>query len=363
MAPKNSCHNGDWKNQRSNLGEMIVMAPYQGFHIGLLGLALASVWPLSACAITPSFPPAVEQNQQVNGDRQVMQLAQNPDTYIFETFDPNSDEPKLNGKVEKGDVSASISYRQEKHDGYESWFPTVTVKFKNKIVATLEGSESPMPIALLQITDMDRDNPYPAVLFATYTGGAHCCNEVKVFTSNQNGSDWSVRDFGFFNGGPHPAEDLNNDGWDEYVEVDNRFLYLFSSYAGSAAPAQIWALQNGQVVDVSFEPSFQFIHRENAQSMEKDLPEIVAQDSEKNGFLAAYVANKALIGELDEGWQTMLKYYDRESDWGLTSCLEYDDQSNCLNEVKYDSYPDALRAFLVEAGYIEAKFKAENNTL
>ncbi|MBD2654622.1 hypothetical protein H6G45_14255 [Synechocystis sp. FACHB-383] len=338
------------------------MALYQGFYIGALGLALASVWPLSASAVTPSFPPVGESSQVESGDRQRTYLTQNQDTTIFETFNPDSDEQKLNGTVNKGDLSATINYRQEKNDGYESWFPTVTVKFKNKTVATLEGSESPMPIALLQIADMDRDNPYPAVIFATYTGGAHCCNDVKIITSNQDGSEWSVQDLGFFNGGPHQAVDLNGDGWYEYPEIDNRFLYLFSSYAGSAAPAQILALENGEVVDVSFEPRFQFIHRENAESMEKELPEIMAQDWEKNGFLSAYVANKALIGELDDGWQTMLKYYDRDSDWGLSNCLEYDDQSNCLKEVKYDSYPDALRAFLIETGYIKEDFRADKTT-
>ncbi|MBE9194736.1 hypothetical protein IQ219_05290 [Synechocystis sp. LEGE 06083] len=309
----------------------------KGFLIALTGLALALPVQFSA-------------------------QSQNLDPYIFETFDSSSDEPKLKGQVEQDDVSASISYRQEKQDGYESWFPTVTVKFKGKTVATLEGTESSMPVALIQVTKMDPDNPYPAVVFATYTGGAHCCNEVKIITSQAQGQDWSVVDLGLFNGGPHEAADLDGDGWYEYAEIDNRFLYRFSSYAGSAAPAQIFALRNGELVDVTFEPRFQFIHRENAQSMEKELPEIMGQDWEKNGFLAAYVANKALIGELDDSWQTMLKYYDRDSDWGLSDCLEYDDQSNCLKEVKYDSYPDALRAFLIETGYIKEDFRADKTT-
>lgn len=276
--------------------------------------------------------------------------AQSPGTEIFIT---NDETGEVDGQVSQGDLTAMITHRQENQDGYESWIPTLTVKLRDKTVAVVEGEEAMFPMALVQIAPMDEDNPYPAVLFATYTGGAHCCNDVKVITSQGEGKDWQVLDFGFFNGGPHEATDLDGNGWYEYPEIDNRFLYRFSSYAGSAAPAQILALQNNQVVDVSFEPRFQSIHRENAQSMEKELPELMGQDWEKNGFLAAYVANKALIGELDEGWQTMLKYYDKDSDWGLTTCLEYDDQSNCLNEVQYDSYPDALRAFLVEAGYID----------
>lgn len=278
--------------------------------------------------------------------------AQTPDTSIF-TADQESG--KINGQVKQGDLTATLNHRQKQEDGYESWIPTVTVKLKDKTVAVVEGDEAMFPMAIVQIAPMDANNPYPAVIFATYTGGAHCCNDVKIITSQGEGKDWGVVDLGLFNGGPHEAEDLDNDGQYEYPEIDNRFLYLFSSYAGSAAPAQIWELQNDQAVDVSFEPRFQSIHRENVQAMEKELPEMMGQDWEKNGFLAAYVANKALIGELDDGWQTMLQYYDKDSDWGLTTCLEYDDESNCLKEVKYDSYPDALRAFLVETGYIKEK--------
>ncbi|WP_228015930.1 hypothetical protein [Synechocystis salina] len=338
------------------------MALRQGFYIGALGLALTSLWPLSACAITPSFPPAEESSQGENGesgDRQGTYLAQASKTSIFMA---DQESGKIDGQVSQGQLTAILKHTKVTQDGYESWTPTVTVQWQGQTVAVVEGTEAMFPTALIQIAPMDAVNPQPAVIFATYTGGAHCCNEVKIITSQAQGQDWSVVDLGLFNGGPHEAADLDGDGWYEYAEIDNRFLYRFSSYAGSAAPAQILALQNGEVMDVSFEPRFQFIHRENAQSMEKELPEIMGQDWEKNGFLAAYVANKALIGELDDGWQTMLKYYDRESDWGLTTCLEYDDQSNCLNEVKYDSYPDALRAFLVETGYIEADFRADNST-
>ncbi len=301
------------------------MGLHKGCLIALTGLALA---------LSPQFSAE----------------AQNPETTIFIS---DQESGKVDGQVKQGDLTAIINHRQEKIDDYESWIPTVTVKLKNKTVAVVEGEEAMFPMSLVQIAPMDPDNPYPTVIFATYTGGAHCCNDVKAITSQGEGQDWSVVDFGFFNGGPHEATDLDDNGWYEYAEIDNRFLYRFSSYAGSAAPAQILELKNGEVVDVSFEPRFEFIHRENAQSMEKDLPEMMAEDWEKNGFLAAYVANKALIGELDNGWKTMLQYYDKDSDWGLTTCLEYDDQSNCLNEVKYDSYPDALRAFLVETGYIK----------
>lgn len=109
------------------------------------------------------------------------------------------------------------------------------------------------------------------------------------------------------------------------------------------------------MIDVTHQPEFKKLHRENLNSL-SDWFEETERDPEKNGFLAAYVANKALVGEFGEGWQRMMKHYDRESDWGLTRCeAGYDDGGNCqAPEVSYKNYPQALRAFLIETGYIKA---------
>jgi hypothetical protein len=73
-----------------------------------------------------------------------------------------------------------------------------------------------------------------------------------------------------------------------------------------------------------------------------------------NGFLAAYVANKALVGEFEDGWQRMLQRHDRRSSWGLKQCTAgYDEAGSCkAAEQVFASYPEALRAFLAQTGYI-----------
>jgi hypothetical protein len=65
-----------------------------------------------------------------------------------------------------------------------------------------------------------------------------------------------------------------------------------------------------------------------------------------NGILAGYVAQKILLGEYEDGWKFMLANYDRSDDSGL------DISRN--NEVvgKYRDFPTALRAFLIEQGYL-----------
>jgi len=72
-----------------------------------------------------------------------------------------------------------------------------------------------------------------------------------------------------------------------------------------------------------------------------------AEDYEVNGILAGYVAQKILLGEDEEGWNFMLARYDRDYDWGLDI---YDDQGEVVG--RYPDFPSALRAFLIDTGYL-----------
>lgn len=94
-------------------------------------------------------------------------------------------ETKTKGQISKGDLTALINVQKT-----EDWKPTVTVLLKGKAVGKLEGSESPFPAALVQITELDPSNPYPEVLLSSFTGGAHCCNEVSILTSDKSGKRW-----------------------------------------------------------------------------------------------------------------------------------------------------------------------------
>ena len=88
---------------------------------------------------------------------------------------------KTKGQISQGDVTAIINVKKT-----EDWKPTVTVLVKGKTVGKLEGAESPFPAALVQITELDPNNPYPEVLLSSFTGGAHCCNEISVLTALPN---------------------------------------------------------------------------------------------------------------------------------------------------------------------------------
>jgi hypothetical protein len=173
-------------------------------------------------------------------------------------------------------------------------------------------------MALLQIADLDPANPWPEVLLSSFSGGAHCCNDTRVLTSDAAGGGWHTVALGPFNGVVRAATDPLGLGRWLVVDVDNRFLYEFSSYAGSRPPLRIWQLNGRRFEDVSHQGAFVPLHRRALRDMESWFEQ--PDGSEANGVLAGYVATKALVGEFAEGWQRMLARYDRRSDLGLRQC-------------------------------------------
>lgn len=233
--------------------------------------------------------------------------------------------------------------------------PVVTLSVDGKQVIQSEGSESfpDNPVFAVQIAEMDPSNPYAEVVFSTYTGGAHCCSDMRVLTSSKDGKTWREIEAGLFddgfNDGLLEARDLDRDGRYEFAMYDNAFLYSFGSYAGSNAPLQVLQLEDGEIVDASDEPAFRDHHVDSL----KDMIEWANEAPERNGFLAGYVGQKIRLGEGADAWKLMLKHYDRKSDWGLDWCkAKRDESGECpKGQTEKLTYPQALERLLREAGY------------
>ena len=195
------------------------------------------------------------------------------------------------------------------------------------------------------LVEMDPANDTLEVFFETYTGGAHCCTELRVLSRSASGK-WKTLDVGAFNGGGGLVDDLDGDGRYEIASADEAFLYAFGCYACSAAPLQVSSIQSGEVRDATFEPRFQEKHREYLAQLEEELDMSQAE----NGFLAGWLAQKAIVGEGEAAWADMLMAYDREDDWGLAFCP--DGTTDCPEEdLESRPFPEVLKEFLDERGY------------
>jgi hypothetical protein len=257
--------------------------------------------------------------------------------------------------LRQGPLEAVLQHQRRRDaDGLITLQPIVVVRLEGREVGRLKGAlkvGSSQPMALLQIADLDPANPWPEVLLSSFSGGAHCCNDTRVLTSDAAGG-WRTVALGPFNGVVRAATDPLGLGRWLVVDIDNRFLYAFSSYAGSRPPLRIWQLSGQRFEDVSHQKALVPLHRRALREMESWFGQ--TDGSEANGILAGYVATKALVGEFAEGWQRMLARYDRRSDLGLRQCAAgLGSDGRCLGaELEYATYPEALKAFLLHTGYI-----------
>ncbi|WP_052764011.1 S1C family serine protease [Microvirga massiliensis] len=173
---------------------------------------------------------------------------------------------------------------------------------------------------------------------------------TKVATSI--GGTWWVVTGATLDGEGYDFEDIDGDGSYELVSVDNSFLYAFAPYAGSWAPRQVSRLVGEGIVDVTREPPFQAYNRQHLYRMEH-VASLESDYWRSNGFLAAWVATKALVGEFEDAWNRMLALYDRSSDWPLTECTVAQVTGSCPEgKERPITFPVALRKHLEEQGYI-----------
>jgi hypothetical protein len=130
------------------------------------------------------------------------------------------------------------------------------------------------------------------VIVTLSTGGAHCCTIAQIFSFDSGVMAYRPLERNFGDPGVR-ITDVAGDGKLELETSDDRFAYLFESFAYSGLPIQIFRLQGGRLVDST-----------------RMFPAAVAADAARQlkaftanrhaglglGFAAAWVADEALLG-------------------------------------------------------------------
>ncbi len=250
-----------------------------------------------------------------------------------------------------GDIKVSISYapidlNQTDTPNYQNL--QYKIYYQNRL--RVEGGEVTFYTGNVSLQDLD-NNGKAEVIIKTYSGGAHCCTNHIIYS-------WKNQQFvktqtGMLNAGGGIFKDINGDGNFEFLTDDNAFLYTFSSYAGSFPPSLIYRLQNGKLIDVTRQ--FPQALKARLQQMHEAFLQTQKEEQEVNGILAGYVAQKILLGQYQQGWEFMLKNYDHQSDWGLEI---YEGERKVG---QYPDFPTALKAFLIQTGYLNSMNNVINN--
>lgn len=193
----------------------------------------------------------------------------------------------------------------------------------------------PVPQAL-KARDLDGDGE-AEVVADFYTGGAHCCLFSLIYRFT--GSDYVPLKHVWGDQGYRIA-DLGRDGTLELVSADDRFAYVFTSYAGSAFPVEAWRYAAGRMTDVT--RSYPAVVRADAGRLWKAY--LGERAGDVRGVLAAWMADQYLLGRQAAGWKTMARLnragaFEGIGDGGIWA--------------KNGAYLAKLRRFLARNGYAQ----------
>lgn len=279
--------------------------------------------------------------------------------YVAEVWRPSTFKPFSQAKYDgtkqvtlrPGELALNVSSLASDKGGGR--FPVLSgyVNGRRVFTAGLDESSNEVPNAEVSVVRLDPTSPEPQVVFSSFWGGAHCCTVTKIATNVR--SEWRVVEGQTLDGdGGYSFDDIDGDGGAELLSVDQSFLYTFAPYAGSWAPGRISKLSGDRLVDVTAHPDFRAYMRQELYRVEY-LASREPSLWRSNGFLAAWVATKAVVGEFDHAWSRMLPLYDRSTDWPLTECTVAKVDGSCPNgKERSIEFPVALRTHLEERGYI-----------
>ncbi len=145
----------------------------------------------------------------------------------------------------------------------------------------------------LQAVDLEADGE-PDVVLDLYSGGAHCCTVVQIF-SYDPGTMTYVETERVFGDPDAKVVDLRHDGRFEFLTADDSFAYEFTDFAASGLPIEILTFAGRHFTDVT-----------------RSYPKLVAKDAalwlkafksqakqhypDSVGVIAAWAADEDLLG-------------------------------------------------------------------
>jgi hypothetical protein len=154
----------------------------------------------------------------------------------------------------------------------------------------------------IHIRRLDARHGEPEVVVDLYWGGAHCCFYTVVFRY-VSATKTYARSSHLWGDLAPAVRDLDSDGLAEFVTGDERFAYAFTSFADSEFPVQLWRFAGGRFRDVT--RMFPAHVRAAADHHLAEYESRRSSDRSVRGILAAYLAEKCLLGEAEEGWAVL----------------------------------------------------------
>ncbi len=159
----------------------------------------------------------------------------------------------------------------------------------------------------LRIRDLDGDKE-PEVLadLVSIKSGVRCCNYSFIYRYDSAANKYThVKHF--WGNVSYEIVDYGKNDIPEFKSQDGRFSEAFTNYADSRFPLQIWQYRQGKMQDVSKEYPVEIYT--NSAELWLESNKRLSENGEAKGVLAAFMANKYVMGQEAEGWQLLERVY------------------------------------------------------
>jgi hypothetical protein len=145
----------------------------------------------------------------------------------------------------------------------------------------------------VQVADIE-DTGDPDVVLNLYSGGAHCCTVVQIF-SYAAATQTYVKTERVFGDPDAKVVDLRHNGRFEFLTADDSFAYRFTDFAASGLPLEILTFANRHFTDVT--RSYRKLVAKDAALWLKAFKAQAKQHySDSLGVIAAWAADEDRLG-------------------------------------------------------------------
>jgi hypothetical protein len=136
----------------------------------------------------------------------------------------------------------------------------------------------------------------PDVVLDLYSGGAHCCTIVQIFSFDPGTMTYVKTERNF--GDPEARiVDLGHNGRFEFVTADDSFAYAFTDFAGSGLPVEIETFSKRHFTDVMRRYP-RLIAKDAAVWLSAFKAQARQHYSDSVGVIAAWAADEDLLGHV-----------------------------------------------------------------
>ena len=145
----------------------------------------------------------------------------------------------------------------------------------------------------LDVVDLEHTGQ-PDVVLDLYSGGAHCCTVVQIFSFDPGTMTYAETERNF---GDPPAKivDLRHDGHYEILTADDSFAYEFTDFAASGLPVDILTFAGGHFANVTRSYP-RLVARDAAFWLRAFKGQAGRQYDDSVGVIAAWAADEERLG-------------------------------------------------------------------